>query len=68
MGRNDLTLARLLPVNRSAERGQWIQISRRVVTDQIDRPCAKQDERRRNGDDGRTDHCGASAILEITAA
>jgi hypothetical protein len=39
-----------------------------VVTDQIDRPCAKQDERRRNGDDGGTDHCGASAILEITAA
>jgi hypothetical protein len=30
-----------------------------VVTDQIDRPCAKQDERRRNGDDGGTDHCGA---------
>jgi hypothetical protein len=57
----------LLPVNRSAERGQRTQISRRVV-DQIDRPGAKQDERRHNGDDRGTDHCGASAILEITAA
>jgi hypothetical protein len=51
-----------------AERSQRIQISRRVVTDQIDRPCAKQHEGRRNGDDGGTDHGGASAILEITAA
>jgi hypothetical protein len=68
MGRNNLTLVHLLPVNRSAERSQRIQISRRVVTDQIDRPCAKQHEGRRNGDDGGTDHGGASAILEITAA
>jgi hypothetical protein len=52
MGRNNLTLVHLLPVNRSAERSQRIQISRRVVTDQIDRPCAKQHEGRRNGDDG----------------
>ena len=61
-------LGRLLPVNRSVERDQRIQISRRVVTDQIDRPCAKQDEGRSNGDDGGTDHGGASASLENTAA
>jgi len=66
MSRN--TLPRLLPINRSAERGQRIQISRRVVTDQIDRPCAEQDKRRSNGDDGSTDHGDAPAILEITAA
>jgi len=58
-----LTLLRLLPLNRSAERGQRIQIRRRMVTDQIDRPCAEQDERRRNGDDGSTDHGAAPVIL-----
>ena len=61
-----MSRTRLPPVNGGAERGQRIQISRRVVTDQIDRPCAKQDERRSNGDDGSTDHCGASATLKIT--
>ena len=55
-------LPRLLPVNRSAERGQRIQIRRRVVTDQIDRPCAKQEKRRSDGDDGGPDH-GATLLL-----
>ena len=36
-----VTQPRLLPVNRSAQRDQRIQIRRRVVTDQIDRPCAE---------------------------
>ena len=58
-----MTLLRLLPVNRSAERGQRIQIRRRVVTDQIDRPCAEQDKRRSDGDDGSTDHGAAPVIL-----
>jgi hypothetical protein len=40
---------------RSHERGQRIQIRRRVVTDQIDRPCAEQDKRRSDGDDGGPD-------------
>ena len=54
---------RLLPVNRSVERGQRIQIRRRVVTDQIDRPCAEQDNRRSDGDDGGPDHCVSAIIL-----
>jgi len=53
-----LILPRLLPVNRSAEWGQRIQIRRRVVTDQIDRL-----KRRSNGNDGSTDHGAAPVIL-----
>ena len=53
----------LLPVNRSAERGQRIQIRRRVVTDQIDRPCAEQEKRRSDGDDGSPDHGAAPVTL-----
>jgi len=49
----------LLPVNRSAERGQRIQIRRRVVTDHIDRPCAEQEKRSSDGDDGSPDHGAA---------
>ena len=55
-------LPRLLPVNRSAERSQRIQIRRRVVTDQIDRPCAKQEKRCSDGDNGGPDH-GATLLL-----
>jgi hypothetical protein len=55
--------SRLVPVNRSAERGQRIQISRRVVTDEMSRPCTEQDERRSHGDDGSTHHGGAPVIL-----
>ena len=53
----------LLPVNRSAERGQRIQIRRRVVTDQIDRPYAEQEKRRSDGDDGSPDHAAAPVTL-----
>jgi hypothetical protein len=58
-----LTLPRLLPVNRRAQRGQRSQIWRRVVTDQIDRVCAEQDKRRSDGDDGSADHGAAPFIL-----
>ena len=51
----------LLPVNWSAERGQRIQIRRRVVTDQIDRPCTEQEKRSSDGDDGSPDH-GADPV------
>ena len=40
-----------------------MQIRRRVVTDQIDRPCAEQDKLRSNGDDGSPDHGPAPVIL-----
>jgi len=53
----------LLPVNRSAERGQRIQIRRRMVTDQIDRPCAEQEKRSSDGDDGSPDHGAAPVTL-----
>ena len=62
-GPQRLTLPRLPPVNRSAERGQRVQIRRRVVTDQIDRVCAEQDKRRSDGDDGSADHGAAPVSL-----
>jgi hypothetical protein len=45
----------LIPLNRSAELGQPVQIRRRMIANQIDRPCAEQDKGRSERDDDSAD-------------
>ena len=44
----------LIPVN--AERSQRVEVRRRMITDDVDRPGADQDERCNHRNDGGADH------------